>query len=250
MPFELAGRVALVTGATRGIGRATALILASAGCDLALVGRDATALGQVAGEVDVLGRSALTLSRDISLPDAVTEIITATMQRFGHLDILVNNAAAPSAGHIDAIDDDEWQRTLATNLTAVYRFCRAAFEPMRARNWGRIINIASITAQTGGVTGSVAYSASKGGVLALTRTLARDGAPFGITANAIAPGQIDTDMGRWRDSKALEALIATIPMGRLGSPEEIGYAVLFLASNEAAYITGVTLDVNGGLLKR
>jgi NAD(P)-dependent dehydrogenase (short-subunit alcohol dehydrogenase family) len=190
------------------------------------------------------------MPRDVSAPDAIPEILGATMQRFGHLDILVNNAAAPSAGHIDAIDEDEWQRTLATNLTAVYRLCRAAFGPMRARNWGRIVNIASITAQTGGVTGSVAYSASKGGLMALTRTLARDGAPFGITANAIAPGQIDTAMGRWRDTKALEALIATIPLGRLGTPEEIGYAVLFLASAEAAYITGITLDVNGGLLKR
>src|ERR1700730_12955154 len=108
MPFELAGRVALITGASRGIGRATALILASAGCDLVLVGRDLAALAQVASGVSVLGRSVLTMPRDISLPDAVTEILTATMQRFGHLDILVSNAAAPSAGPIDTIDDDEW----------------------------------------------------------------------------------------------------------------------------------------------
>jgi NAD(P)-dependent dehydrogenase (short-subunit alcohol dehydrogenase family) len=121
---------------------------------------------------------------------------------------------------------------------------------MRQQGWGRMINIASITAQTGGVSGSVAYSAAKGGMLAMTRTLARDGAPHGITANAVAPGQIDTGMSRTLTEDALRARTAIIPLGRLGRPEEIGYAVLYLASEEAAYITGATLDVNGGILKR
>ncbi|MDB5057727.1 MAG: acetoacetyl-CoA reductase, partial [Chloroflexi bacterium] len=122
--------------------------------------------------------------------------------------------------------------------------------PMRERHWGRIINVASITAQTGGVNGSVAYSASKGGMLAMTRTLARDGAHHGITVNAVAPGQIDTGMARALAPEALRQVEAAIPLGRLGTPDDIAYAVLFLALEQAGYITGTTIDVNGGLLKR
>jgi NAD(P)-dependent dehydrogenase (short-subunit alcohol dehydrogenase family) len=250
MPFLLNGRVALVTGAGRGIGRATARIMAEAGCDVVLVGRDATALTDAAGEVAAAGRAALVAPGDVRAGALPARVIADTLARFGRLDILVNNAGALSAGPIEEIEDDIWQEMLATNLSAAYRFCRAAFGPMRLQGWGRMINIASITAQTGGVSGSVAYSAAKGGLLALTRTLARDGAAHGITANAVAPGQIDTGMSRTLTPEALRARTAIIPLGRLGTPEEIGYAVLFLASEEAAYITGATLDVNGGILKR
>jgi 3-oxoacyl-[acyl-carrier protein] reductase len=250
MPFLLNGRVALVTGASRGIGRATALILAVAGCDLVLVGRDAGALDAVAGDVAAAGRSALVAPGDVRADELPARVIADTLARFGRLDVLVNNAGTLSSGSIDGIDEDTWQEMLATNLSAAYRFCRAAFGPMCERRWGRIVNIASITAQTGGVSGSVAYSAAKGGLLALTRTLARDGAAHGITVNAVAPGQIDTGMSRSLAPEALRAIMASIPVGRLGTPEEIGYAVLFLASEEAAFITGATLDVNGGILKR
>jgi 3-oxoacyl-[acyl-carrier protein] reductase len=250
VPFDLTGRVALVTGASRGIGGATARILAKAGADVVLIGRDEVALAQSATAVQATGREALVLVGDVASPDLASEAVAAALARFGRLDILVNNAGAHSTGSIDTIDMDAWSRSLETNLSAAYRFCRAAFAPMRDRRWGRVISIASITAQTGGVSGSVAYSAAKGGLLALTRTLARDGAPHGITANAVAPGQIDTGMSAALGPDRRRSVVAAIPLGRLGTPDEVAYAVLFLASEEAAYITGATLDVNGGILKR
>ncbi|MGH2410627.1 MAG: SDR family NAD(P)-dependent oxidoreductase [Chloroflexota bacterium] len=250
MPFDLSGRVSLVTGASRGIGAAAAKVLATAGSDLVLLGRDSAALRVVSEEVQGLGRMALTIVEDIALPDAPGKAIQAALDRFGRLDIIVNNAGINHAGSVEQVDEEAWQGIIATNLTAAYRLCREGFDPMRERGWGRVVNVASISAQTGGVSGSVAYSAAKGGLLAMTRTLARDGAPHGITANAVAPGQIDTGMGRAIGSEARQRLEAAIPLGRLGTPDDVAYAILFLASEEASYITGATLDVNGGLLKR
>jgi len=250
MPFDLTGRVSLVTGASRGIGAATARVLATAGSDLVLLGRDAVALGAVSDVVHGLGRSALTIAADITQPDTPEKAVRAALDRYGRLDVIVNNAGINHTGSIEQVDEDAWQRILSTNLSAAYRLCREGFGPMRERGWGRIINVASITAQTGGVSGSVAYSAAKGGLLAITRTLARDGASHGITANAVAPGQIDTAMGRSIGPEARRRLEAAIPLGRLGTPEEVAYAILFLASEEASFITGTTLDVNGGMLKR
>jgi 3-oxoacyl-[acyl-carrier protein] reductase len=250
MPFDLTDRVSLVTGASRGIGRAVARILAEAGSDLVLVGRDEPALNLVGDEVQAAGRTAIVVVADIAARETPVRAVQAALERFGRLDVLVNNAGILNASPIEGVDDQTWDEVMAVNLTAAYRLCREAFAPMRERRWGRVINIASITAQTGGVSGSVAYSAAKGGMLALTRTLARDGAPYGITANAVAPGQIDTGMSRAMDVEALRRVEAAIPLGRLGTPEDIAYAVLFLASNEAGFITGATLDVNGGMLKR
>ena len=250
MPFNLTNRVSMVTGASRGIGRATACVLAGAGSDLVLIGRDEAALREVDEAVRAAGRTALVVVADVADNDAPARAVRAALEHFGRLDILVNNAGIHSAATIEAVDDSTWEAVLAVNLSSAYRFCRESFGPMRERGCGRIINIASITAQTGGVSGSVAYSAAKGGMLALTRTLARDGAKYGITANAVAPGQIDTGMSRAMDPEALRRVEAAIPLGRLGTPEEIAYAVLFLASDEAGYITGTTLDVNGGILKR
>jgi 3-oxoacyl-[acyl-carrier protein] reductase len=250
VPFQLNDRVSMVTGANRGIGRATALVLAAAGSDVVLIGRDDAALHVVGREVQALGRAVAIIVVDVTERDAAARAVHTAIQRFARLDILVNNAGVNNVGQIESIDDETWEAAIAVNLTAAYRFCREAFGPMRTRGWGRLINIASITAQTGGVSGSVAYSAAKGGMLAMTRTLARDGAPHRITANAIAPGQIDTGMSRAMDPEALRRVEASIPLGRLGTAEEIAYAALYLASEEAGYITGATLDVNGGLLKR
>jgi 3-oxoacyl-[acyl-carrier protein] reductase len=250
MPFDLTDRVSLVTGASRGIGRATAHVLAEAGSDLVLVGRDEAALHLVGDEIQAAGRVAVIVAADVAERDTPPRVVQVALERFGRLDILVNNAGVHGASPIEGVDDETWETVTAVNLTAAFRLCREAFAPMRERRWGRVINVASITAQTGGVSGSVAYSAAKGGMLALTRTLARDGAPYGITANAVAPGQIDTGMSRAMDAEALRRVEAAIPLGRLGTPEEIAYAVLFLASGEAGFITGATLDVNGGMLKR
>ena len=250
MPFDLTNRVTIVTGASRGIGRATARILADAGSNLVLIGRDEAALRDVSYEVHTAGRAAVVVAADVAERETPTRAVHAALERFGRLDILVNNAGIHSAGPIEGVDDGTWEAVIAVNLTSAYRLCREVFGPMRERGWGRVINVASITAQTGGVSGSVAYSAAKGGMLALTRTLARDGAPYGITANAIAPGQIDTGMSRAMDAEALRRVEAAIPLGRLGAPDDIAYAALFLASEEAGFITGMTLDVNGGMSKR
>jgi NAD(P)-dependent dehydrogenase (short-subunit alcohol dehydrogenase family) len=166
------------------------------------------------------------------------------------VDVLVNNAGIGSRGPYDAISVDEWSAVLDVNLAAAFHYVQAVADGMRQHQWGRIINIASITAQTGGVSGSVAYSSSKGGLLAFTKTLARDLGPFRVTVNAIAPGQIETNMSQSLTADERDSITRSIPLGLLGRPEDIAYAVRFLASEEAGYITGATLDVNGGILRR
>jgi NAD(P)-dependent dehydrogenase (short-subunit alcohol dehydrogenase family) len=177
-------------------------------------------------------------------------MVSAAMTELGRLDILVNNAGVSLAGRIEDVKEEDWDRILDVNLKGAYLCSQAAAPAMQQQRWGRIINIASISGQTGGVSATVAYSASKGGLIAMTKTLARDLAAFGITANAICPGQIMTDMSRNLSGERLEKLLAMIPLRRLGEPEDIAYAALFLASNEGGYITGATLDVNGGILMR
>lgn len=189
------------------------------------------------------------MSADLSDPAAPASLVAITLNILGGLEILINNAGLGSSGAIDTVSEERWDEILDTNLKATFLLCRAAAPHLRDAGWGRIVNIASIAAQTGGVAGSVAYSASKGGMLSLTKSLARDLAPHGVTVNAITPGQIETDMGRVPPER-LPALLAQIPLGRLGIPDDIGYATLFLCSEEAGYITGATLDVNGGILKR
>jgi 3-oxoacyl-[acyl-carrier protein] reductase len=171
------------------------------------------------------------------------------MARWERIDILVNNAGLVSPGAFDRIVPADWERVLSVNLTGSYLCCRAVAPIMQRQRSGRIINISSISAQTGGVSGGAHYAAAKGGLLAMTKTLARDLAPYGITVNAIAPGQIDT-RPEFLTAQQREKLEGMIPLGRLGQPEEIAYPILFLASPMAAYITGATLDVNGGILKR
>jgi 3-oxoacyl-[acyl-carrier protein] reductase len=248
--LDLTGQVALITGANRGIGKATAEVLHAAGANVVLLARTAEPLTEVANTLlTVRADSALALPVDVADESQVNQAVEQTMARWGRIDILVNNAGLVSPGAFDRIAPADWERVLSVNLTGSYLCCRAVAPIMQQQRSGRIINISSISAQTGGVSGGAHYAAAKGGLLAMTKTLARDLAPYNITVNAIAPGQIDT-RPEFLTPQQREKLEGMIPLGRLGQPEEIAYPILFLASPMAAYITGATLDVNGGILKR
>lgn len=247
--FRLDGRSTIVTGASRGIGKSIAMVLARAGAKVALAARNADRLRQVANEITTAGGEALILPTDVRDPNQCSDLVSAVLQAWGRVDILVNNAGVGASGPIGTVTEERWDEVLDTNLKSMFLLSQAVAPPMQAQGWGRIVNISSIAAQTGGVSGAVAYSASKGGALAFTKSLARDLAPFGITVNAITPGQIQTDMGSVPEDR-LPEILRLIPLGRLGAPEDIAFPTLFLCSEEAGYITGATLDVNGGILKR
>ena len=249
--LDLSGQVAIITGASRGIGRSIAEVFRQAGARLSLVARTPESLREVARSLSTEGGPAdvLAIPADVAVERQVNEVVRQTVEAFGRVDILVNNAGLITAGSILKIEPAEWERVIGANLTGAYLFSRAVAPMMERQKGGRIINIASISAQTGGVSGGVHYSSSKGGMIAMTKTLARDLAPFGVTVNAIAPGQIDTDP-KLLTPEGRQHIIAQIPLGRLGLPVDIAYAALFLTSPMASFITGATLDVNGGLLKR
>ncbi len=242
-------QVVVVTGASRGIGRAIALVFAQAGARLALVSRTADALEAVAVEVRAVGAEALVLPTDVAVEAEVDQAIDRVVAEWGRVDVLVNNAGLIDFGPLHEIEPTAWDKVMGANLTGAYLCSRAVAPVMEKNQAGRIVNITSVSAQTGGVSGGVHYTASKGGLTAMTKTLARDLAPHNITVNAISPGQIDADPELLTPEQR-EKVMAMIPLGRLGEPEEIAYAALFLASPMADYITGTTLDVNGGIFKR
>jgi 3-oxoacyl-[acyl-carrier protein] reductase len=248
--LDFRDQVVIITGAGRGLGQAMALQFHRAGASVALLARSADQLNAVAAD---LGRDdadrVLALPVDVGSDQAVADAADAILARWGRADVLLNNAGLISPGPYTQIDLTEWERVLNANLTGAYRMVRAFAPTMQQQRHGRIINISSISAQTGGVSGGVHYAASKGGMLAMTKTLARDLAPYNVTVNSITPGQIDSRPGMISD-EARGSLESMIPLGRLGHPNDIAYTALFLASPMAAYITGATLDVNGGLLKR
>lgn len=246
--LDLSGQVVLITGASRGIGRAMTEVFGQAGAKVALLARSTGQLEEVAARVRAFTET-LVLPADVADESQVNGAVRQLIEQWGRVDVLINNAGLITLGPVTGVEPADWARVLGANLTGPYLLSRAVAPTMMQQKYGRIINIASITAQTGGVSAGVDYSASKGGLLALTKTLARDLAPHGITVNAIAPGQIDADP-HLLTPEARERIIGMVPLGRLGQPEEIAYAALFLASPMAAYITGATLDVNGGILKR
>ncbi|HIG52533.1 MAG TPA: SDR family oxidoreductase [Candidatus Latescibacteria bacterium] len=246
---DFSDKVVLVTGASRGIGRAIALVFARAGAKVALAARSADKLEEVAGEVCAVGGEALVLSVDVAVEAEVNQAIETVVAEWGRVDVLVNNAGLIDFGPLHEIEPAAWDKVIGANLTGAYLCSRAVAPIMEKQQCGRIVNITSVSAQTGGVSGGVHYTASKGGLAAMTKTLARDLAAHNITVNAIAPGQIDADPELLTPQQR-EKVTAMIPLGRLGEPEEIAYAALFLASSMADYITGTTLDVNGGILKR
>lgn len=248
---ELVGKVALVTGASRGLGRGIALALAEAGAAVAINYRsnEAEAL-KVKGEIEAFGVKALTVRADVSDAVAVAEMFRTVESGLGPVDILVNNAGTTKAQDIFATTEADWDFILDTNLKSCFLCSKAAMESMRERKTGRIINISSIVGHRGALFGHVHYAATKSGILGFTKTLARTAAPLGITVNAIAPGIIETELlFETHGEEGVAKLSKEVPLG-LGKVRDIGLAAVFLSGEGGNYITGATIDVNGGMYLR
>jgi 3-oxoacyl-[acyl-carrier protein] reductase len=243
---SLQGRTALVTGASQGIGRACALALANAGARVALAARNEDKLNQVAAEIASQGGAAAVFTLDLAVEDSIKACAKAAIAHFGSVEILVNNAGMTRDTLALRMKRSDWDDVLQTNLTGTFLMTQAMLSPMLKARWGRIINITSVVGETG-QAGQANYAASKAGLIGLTKSLARELASRNITANAVAPGYIETAMTAVLDEKQRTSMLAQIPLGRAGADSDIAGAVCFLASDEAAYITGHVLDVNGGM---
>ncbi|HTX42701.1 MAG TPA: 3-oxoacyl-[acyl-carrier-protein] reductase [Acidobacteriaceae bacterium] len=242
----LQGRTALVTGASQGIGRACALALAEAGARVALAARNETKLNEVAAEIASKGGAAAVFVLDIAGEESIKSCAKAAIAHFGSVEILVNNAGITRDTLALRMKRADWDDVIRTNLTGTFLMTQALLSPMLKARWGRIINISSVVGETG-QAGQANYAASKAGLIGLTKSLARELASRNVTVNAVAPGYIETAMTAVLDEKQREAMMGQIPLGRAGTDAEIAAAVRFLASDEAAYITGHVLDVNGGM---
>jgi 3-oxoacyl-[acyl-carrier protein] reductase len=243
---SLQGRIALVTGASQGIGRACALELARAGATVALAARNQAKLAEAVAEIEGADGKAASFALDMSSEESIKAVAKAVTERFGKVEILVNNAGITRDGLMMAMKRADWDDVLSTNLTGAFLLTQALLRPMLKNRWGRIINISSVVGRTG-QAGQANYAASKAGLIGLTRAMAREVASRGITVNAVAPGYIETAMTEALDKKQRSAMLAGIPLGRPGTAADIAQAVAFLASDAAGYITGHVLDVNGGM---
>lgn len=241
--FDLTGKKALITGASGGIGAAVARALHGAGATVALSGTRAGPLGELAAE---LGERALVVPADLSDPAAVEQLAKDAQAALGGLDILINNAGITRDQLLMRMSDADWQAVLDVNLTAAMRLARAAMRPMMKARWGRIVNITSVVGATGN-PGQTNYAAAKAGLVGFSKSLAAEVASRGITVNAVAPGFIATPMTDKLSEAQKAALTERIPAGRLGTPEDVAAAVLYLAAPGAGYVTGATLHVNGGM---
>ena len=242
---DLGDRVAFVTGASRGIGRAVAVRLAASGAAVAACARGDHA-GGVAAEIAAAGGRAEALSADVTSAGELQAAVRAALDRFGRIDILVNNAGIARDQLLMRMKPEEWDAVIATNLTAAYSCTQAVLRPMLRQRWGRVVNVGSVVGQSGN-PGQANYAASKAGLIGFSKALAQEVAARGITVNVVAPGFIETDMTAAMGDAAREALTARIPAGRLGQPEDVAAAVCYLASEEASYITGQVIGVNGGM---
>lgn len=250
--FELKNKVALVTGAQRGMGRSHALALAAQGAKLAVTDIDANQCLPVVEEIKSKGGEAVCFKMDVSNKKEVDEVFDQVLKHYGRLDILINNAGIYTPKPALEITEEEWERVIHINLKGQFLCAQRAAKEMAKNKWGRIVNIASVASGGVGVgiAGGAHYTASKGGIIGMTETLAVEWALLGINVNAIGPGAIDTPMvqASQMPKEAMEALLQGVPLKRIGKPEEVSAAVVFLSSEEASYITGATLYVDGGWL--
>ncbi len=242
----LTGRVALVTGASQGIGRACALALAAEGATVALGARNTAKLAEVKAEIEAAGGRAEVFALDIASEESIRSCAKAVLETMGTVAILVNNAGITRDGLVLRMKRADWDEVIGTNLTGAFLMTQALLSAMLRNRWGRIINLSSVVGRTG-QAGQVNYAASKAGLLGMTRSLAREVASRGVTVNAVAPGYIETPMTAVLNDAQRSAMLATIPLGRVGTDAEIAHAVAYLASEGAGYVTGQVLDVNGGM---
>jgi 3-oxoacyl-[acyl-carrier protein] reductase len=243
----LTGRIALVTGASQGIGRACALALAEAGASIALAARSQEKLAQVAHEIESKGGKAAAFRMDVGNEDEVKAAIKGALEHFGKIDILINNAGITKDTLLLRMKRADWDSVIQTNLSGAFFCTQAAIGSMLKQRWGRIVNITSVFGQTG-QAGQANYSASKAGLIGFTMAMAREVASRNITVNAVAPGYIETAMTENLSAELKSKVNEAIPLGRAGTDMDVAHAVRFLASEEAGYITGHVLKVNGGML--
>jgi len=244
---DLNGKVAIVTGAARGIGQAVAVRLASAGADIALCDVQAGWLDETAGRIAELGRRAEKYAVDVSSSADVEAAISQIHQDFGHIDVLVNNAGITKDGLLARMSEQDWDAVLNVNLKGAFLFCKAASRIMMKQRTGSIVNMASIIGLIGNA-GQCNYAASKGGLISLTKSVAKELAGRNVRANAVAPGFIETKMTEKLSPDVQQKMLEAIPMKRFGKPEDVANVVLFLASDASAYMTGQTLTVSGGMV--
>src|ERR1044071_5091929 len=244
---DFSGRVAIITGAWRGLGRTTADRLHERGASVAVNVRDRERAERLAKEI---GERAFAVPGDVAAEGVPDEITRRTLERFGRIDILVNNAALPLSTRFPDLTAEEWRRVIEVNLTAPFLMTKAVLPAMRAQNYGRIVNISSSAGRMVSTLGGAHYTASKAGLLGLTRAAAKELGKFGITVNAVCPGMIDTELTREHaDDELLQQLAAGYPIPRLGTAREVADLICFAASEAAGYITGASFDINGGDLK-
>jgi 3-oxoacyl-[acyl-carrier protein] reductase len=245
--MNLTGRMAVVTGSSQGIGRACAIELARRGASVALLARNQQKLEEVAAEISALDKKARVTPTDIENEEQIKAAFKAVIAEFGKIDILVNNAGVTRDQLVMRMKRSDWDAVLNTNLTSAYLCTQQVISPMLKQRWGRIINVSSVFGQMG-QAGQANYASSKAGLIGLTMAIARELGSRNITCNAVAPGFIETAMTATLSDELKQSALKMIPLGRVGAPEEVAHCVAFLASEEASYITGHVLNVNGGML--
>ena len=248
MDLGIRGKIALVTGAGQGIGRATALALAAEGASVCVCDVNEEECRQTAKDIEALGVSALSVKADISKEEDVKNLFAVTAQKLGTVDILINNAGISPKVPFDQIPAEQFVKVMSVNLLGTFLCCQQAFEQMKDKGWGRIVSLSSMAGIFGANKAGVHYSATKGGIISLTKTLAKNMGPYQITVNCVAPGRINTAMTQVLPPDVVEGIRLQIPLRRIGEPEEVASVITFLASEPAGYVTGACVEILGGFI--